>query len=521
MQTEEPSGEKNNMMLDSEYEQTNVISALKEEIINFRGVLGQIDNSLLFPMPFPYYHVVNLAMKIQLLFISYASLFMNSGKGSLWSCFLFPVTAYLILGLVEVANNMADPFGDSDNDFNQPAIIKILYNESKSICELPPEEFLVRFYPYDRIQHHDQSFQDKLGSKENMPILQSNGDFVDIDAMSASELNALELPALPVKEINWSQLTVCTSQADVDCILKEKQALEDELRRSGIPKLSEQVDSISSVTAQQRQGSLLQERMVDKVKSIRQQMSEQQIESKLLRAGTERLEDMTSVQMKRIERIEEINLTAIESLNKTMLQIESRYNQHSANQDTFGFSLVNKVAWNGEQHLLVQEVINGSSAHRAGLNIGDELIAVDGINANEMQFYELVNYISEKSSNEIVVDIVKVNDNSKLSPPTLFLPLLFSHASKHICLQSPLNTLLRLAWLLAGCAGEPRGRLQRSSEWRWWQETKQVRASTDLRARIEDRRHSPPRYSDIQLVVLPILPLLRFSFPFMCSGMTK
>ena len=102
MQAEEPSGEKNNIMLDSEYEQTSVITALKEEIINVRGILSQIDNSLMFPVPFPYYHVVNFAMKIQLLFISYASLFMNNGKGNLWSCFLFPVTAYLILGLVEV-----------------------------------------------------------------------------------------------------------------------------------------------------------------------------------------------------------------------------------------------------------------------------------------------------------------------------------------------------------------------------------------------------------------------------------
>ena len=38
---------------------------------------------------------------------------------------------------------MADPFGEDENDFNQEAIVKTLYNESKAICELPLEEFLV------------------------------------------------------------------------------------------------------------------------------------------------------------------------------------------------------------------------------------------------------------------------------------------------------------------------------------------------------------------------------------------
>jgi hypothetical protein len=45
-------GEKGNPMLASEFEQTSLISNLKEEIVGLRGAMGAIDNSMLFPIPF-------------------------------------------------------------------------------------------------------------------------------------------------------------------------------------------------------------------------------------------------------------------------------------------------------------------------------------------------------------------------------------------------------------------------------------------------------------------------------------
>ena len=89
-------------MLISEYEQTSLITNIKEEIVDMRAAIGKIDNSLLFPMPFQYYHIVNFCMKIELVLLAYAFLFINGGKGSLWSCFAFPLVTFLLLGLVEV-----------------------------------------------------------------------------------------------------------------------------------------------------------------------------------------------------------------------------------------------------------------------------------------------------------------------------------------------------------------------------------------------------------------------------------
>lgn len=90
----------------------------------------------------------------------------SSGKGSVFSLIAFPMVAFVILGLVETANNMSDPFGqDLSLNFNQNAIANSMYEgrpaclmrvkgweawadgvcggaESKKLCEEPDEDFL-------------------------------------------------------------------------------------------------------------------------------------------------------------------------------------------------------------------------------------------------------------------------------------------------------------------------------------------------------------------------------------------
>jgi len=143
MGTEPPAGEKGNPMLNSDYEQTALMSNLKEEIVGMRGAIGAINAGMLFPVPFLYYHIVNLTLTIFLVLLAYAFLFINDGKGSVFSLIAFPMVAFVILGLVETANNMSDPFGqDLSLNFNQNAIANSMYEESKKLCEEPDEDFL-------------------------------------------------------------------------------------------------------------------------------------------------------------------------------------------------------------------------------------------------------------------------------------------------------------------------------------------------------------------------------------------
>ena len=46
-----------NPMLHSEFEHTSLLSDLKGEIIEMRGAIDTIENSMLMPMPFQYYHM--------------------------------------------------------------------------------------------------------------------------------------------------------------------------------------------------------------------------------------------------------------------------------------------------------------------------------------------------------------------------------------------------------------------------------------------------------------------------------
>lgn len=117
-----PKGEKGNPMLASEFEQTSLISNLKEEIVGLRGAMGAIDNSMLFPIPFQYYHIVNVTLMINLLLLSYAFLSINSA---------FSIPAYFMvclcmLGLRETANAMAG------NPQNQIHVLSQLSDPSPS-----------------------------------------------------------------------------------------------------------------------------------------------------------------------------------------------------------------------------------------------------------------------------------------------------------------------------------------------------------------------------------------------------
>eukprot|EP00961_Rhodomonas_salina_P149757 2016308-Rhodomonas_salina.2 len=50
----------------------------------------------------------------------------------------YPMITFVLLGLVEVANYMADPFGSNPQvDFNQDGICDAMYEECKKLCEEP------------------------------------------------------------------------------------------------------------------------------------------------------------------------------------------------------------------------------------------------------------------------------------------------------------------------------------------------------------------------------------------------
>eukprot|EP00286_Rhodomonas_abbreviata_P002657 CAMPEP_0181347030 /NCGR_PEP_ID=MMETSP1101-20121128/33657_1 /TAXON_ID=46948 /ORGANISM="Rhodomonas abbreviata, Strain Caron Lab Isolate" /LENGTH=426 /DNA_ID=CAMNT_0023459209 /DNA_START=473 /DNA_END=1753 /DNA_ORIENTATION=+ len=216
MNTNPPAGEKGSPMLNSDFEQTAVLTNLKEEIVEMRGAIGTIDNSMLFPIPFQYYHIVNLTLWIWLFLLGYALLFINGGKGSVFTLVAYPLICFVLLGLVEVANAMSDPFGSDACDFDQEAIQEGIYNECKKLCEEPEEPFL-----------------SQLGDPSFNPTRNPDG------TLSESAAPVDTGPAAPA-EIQWAM-------ADVQAVMDERDKLKADFTSLGIGELTDKITKLVDV----------------------------------------------------------------------------------------------------------------------------------------------------------------------------------------------------------------------------------------------------------------------------------
>jgi len=206
-------GEKGNPMLNTEFEQTALMSNLKKEIVGIRQAVGTIDNSLLFPIPFQYYHIVNVCLMILLNLLAYAFLFINSGKGSVFSLIAYPLLCFVLLGLLEVANAMSDPFGSDACGFNQDAIMDGIYNETKRLCEAEEESFL-----------------SQLGNPAFNPTRNPDGSLADTPP-SEEDLVDNE-PKIP--------------DSEVQAIMQERDRLKEEFGKQGIKLVTEQVGRLAT-----------------------------------------------------------------------------------------------------------------------------------------------------------------------------------------------------------------------------------------------------------------------------------
>mmetsp|Transcript_12976 Transcript_12976/g.31542 ORF Transcript_12976/g.31542 Transcript_12976/m.31542 type:complete len:549 (+) Transcript_12976:222-1868(+) len=220
MQANMPTGEKGNPMLHSEFEQTSLTTDLKKEIVEMRGAIGTIDNSMLFPIPFQYYHMVNMTVFIYLLFLAYGLAL----KDNPLTILIYPLTLVVVLGLLNTANAMSDPFGMDACDFNQEMITNGIYNECKMLCEEP-----------------DESFLSSIGDPSFNPKRNPDGSIDDSAAAKAADAGEMKpTEPLPPKEVMWSS-------ADVQAIIDERDDLKSELKRGGVEDLTEKIKLLVDV----------------------------------------------------------------------------------------------------------------------------------------------------------------------------------------------------------------------------------------------------------------------------------
>lgn len=89
-------------------------ASLERIILDIKAVASNIVNELNNPLPFPYWHVLNMMMSVNYLLWCYALM----KVGTMLTIFLFIVLIAVVSGLREVGTCLADPFGTDDVDFD-------------------------------------------------------------------------------------------------------------------------------------------------------------------------------------------------------------------------------------------------------------------------------------------------------------------------------------------------------------------------------------------------------------------
>lgn len=218
MESPLPAGEQGNAMLFNEHEQTALVNNVKDEIVGMRGAIGSISNSLIFPFPWPYYHIVVCIVNVQLLFLSISTIKLTKdSRCSPVSMITLPVICYVFAAITGVATAMTDPFGDDVCDFNKKALVENVFNDCKKLAEEKDEDFLA-----------------SIGDPRFNPTRNKDGSLQEADDTAAGK-----------PEVDVPPPTMIP-QSEVQIILDEKAALEEELRIGGVSKLTKAVRALAT-----------------------------------------------------------------------------------------------------------------------------------------------------------------------------------------------------------------------------------------------------------------------------------
>jgi len=91
----------------------NALMGLYGPIIEARNCMQEIQETLDLPLPFQYFHLLNVMITVNLFMWAY-------GMGvtdSIWAPIVFFMAMLIFMGMMELASQLSDPFGEDDTDF--------------------------------------------------------------------------------------------------------------------------------------------------------------------------------------------------------------------------------------------------------------------------------------------------------------------------------------------------------------------------------------------------------------------
>lgn len=91
----------------------NILKAMLDKTFKSKSIQQEILDEINLPVPFQYFHIVNVMLSVNLLLWAY----IMGCTQSIWGTLVFVYCSLLVVGMLELANEMTMPFGCGDVDF--------------------------------------------------------------------------------------------------------------------------------------------------------------------------------------------------------------------------------------------------------------------------------------------------------------------------------------------------------------------------------------------------------------------
>jgi len=97
----------------------------------FRAQQQEMQDFLAFPIPFEYIHLLSLMITVNLIVWAYGMAQTESIFGPLFFFF----AALIFMGMMDLASQLADPFGEDDADFPLPAWLTVFLHDMAALLD--------------------------------------------------------------------------------------------------------------------------------------------------------------------------------------------------------------------------------------------------------------------------------------------------------------------------------------------------------------------------------------------------
>lgn len=91
----------------------NALKSMIDKLVGARQSMQEVVDTLCLPVPFQYFHLLNVMIVVNLLLWAYVMAITDSAFAPI----VYFFAALIFMGMMELASQLSDPFGDDDTDF--------------------------------------------------------------------------------------------------------------------------------------------------------------------------------------------------------------------------------------------------------------------------------------------------------------------------------------------------------------------------------------------------------------------